>query len=251
MSDFLLYASVVALFLVCILVVLVILMQRPSANAGMGSALGGGAAETVFGGESANVLSKMTTTLTVILFVLSFGLYLGFVAREKPSAKALDAKATAPSPLRLLRLLRLPLRPPLLPSLLLPSLLLPPPRPSPPRLRPRRLRRSPPLRLRPRPPRPRCPLSSSTARPTASSTSSWWTPMAACCCKARVLTHPRTQARPSPACSAKGWAHWRGSGRLWMAWQMPMWQRHWRRWPRMQRLRPEHLAHTNAIYLIA
>ncbi len=96
MSDFLLYASVVALFLVCILLVLVILMQRPSANAGMGSALGGGAAETVFGGESANVLSKMTTTLTVILFVLSFGLYLGFVAREKPVSKALDAKATAP-----------------------------------------------------------------------------------------------------------------------------------------------------------
>jgi preprotein translocase subunit SecG len=86
---------VVALFLVCILVVLVILMQRPSANAGMGAALGGGAAETVFGGESANVLSKMTTTLTVILFVLSFGLYLGFVAREKPSVKALDAAATA------------------------------------------------------------------------------------------------------------------------------------------------------------
>jgi preprotein translocase subunit SecG len=98
MSDFLLYASVVALFLVCILVVLVILMQRPSANAGMGSALGGGAAETVFGGESANVLSKMTTTLTVILFILSFGLYLGFVAREKPVTKALDAKATAVAP---------------------------------------------------------------------------------------------------------------------------------------------------------
>ena len=96
MSDFLLYASVVALFLVCILVVLVILMQRPSANAGMGAALGGGAAETVFGGESANVLSKMTTTLTVILFVLSFGLYLGFVAREKTAPKALDAKATTP-----------------------------------------------------------------------------------------------------------------------------------------------------------
>ncbi|MEN9653112.1 MAG: hypothetical protein RL303_832 [Verrucomicrobiota bacterium] len=98
MSDFLLYASVVALFLVCVLVVLVILMQRPSANAGMGAALGGGAAETVFGGESANVLSKMTTTLTVILFILSFGLYLGFVAREKPTVKALDAAATAPAP---------------------------------------------------------------------------------------------------------------------------------------------------------
>lgn len=95
MSDFLLSASVVALFIVCILVVLVILMQRPSANAGMGAALGGGAAETVFGGESANVLSKMTTTLTVVLFILSFGLYLGFVAREKPTVKALDAAATA------------------------------------------------------------------------------------------------------------------------------------------------------------
>ena len=119
MSDFLLYASVVALFLVCILVVLVILMQRPSANAGMGSALGGGAAETVFGGESANVLSKMTTP---------------------PSLPRLPPPL---SPLRLLLLL-LPLRPPPLPSLLLP-----PPSPSPPRLRPRRLRRSPPLRLRP------------------------------------------------------------------------------------------------------
>ncbi len=95
MSDFLLSASVVALFIVCILVVLVILMQRPSANAGMGAALGGGAAETVFGGESANVLSKMTTTLTVVLFILSFGLYLGYVAREKPTVKALDAAATA------------------------------------------------------------------------------------------------------------------------------------------------------------
>ncbi len=99
MKDFLLYDSVVVLFLVCLLVVLIILMQRPSANAGMGSALGGGAAESVFGGESANVLSKMTTTLTVILFILSFGLYLGFVAREKkvPSAIA-PAAATTTKP---------------------------------------------------------------------------------------------------------------------------------------------------------
>ena len=98
MSDFLLYASVVILFLVCLLVVLVILMQRPSANAGMGSALGGGAAETVFGGESANVLSKLTSTLTVILFTLSFVLYLGFVAKEKVAPKALvTTPAVAPA----------------------------------------------------------------------------------------------------------------------------------------------------------
>jgi len=95
MKDFLLYASVVVLFLVCLLVVLIILMQRPSANAGMGSALGGGAAESVFGGESANVLSRMTTTLTVILFMLSFGLYLGFVAREKKAPSAIAPAAPA------------------------------------------------------------------------------------------------------------------------------------------------------------
>jgi len=99
MKDFLLYASVVVLFLVCLLVVLIILMQRPSANAGMGSALGGGAAESVFGGESANVLSKMTTTLTVTLFILSFGLYLGFVAREKKTPSAIaPAAATTTKP---------------------------------------------------------------------------------------------------------------------------------------------------------
>jgi preprotein translocase subunit SecG len=94
MKDFLLYASVFALFVVCLLVVIIILMQRPSANAGMGSALGGGAAESVFGGESANVLSRMTTTLTIILFILSFGLYLGFVSRERSSASALGASTT-------------------------------------------------------------------------------------------------------------------------------------------------------------
>ena len=98
MTDFLLYAAVVFLFLVSVLVVIIILMQRPSANAGMGSALGGGAAESVFGGESANVLTKMTTTLTVILFILSFGLYLGFVARENKGPKALAPTATVTAP---------------------------------------------------------------------------------------------------------------------------------------------------------
>ena len=95
MKDFLLYASVVILFLVCLLVVLIILMQRPSANAGMGSALGGGAAESVFGGESANVLSKLTTTLTVLLFLLSFGLYLGFVGRASKTTSALTPATAA------------------------------------------------------------------------------------------------------------------------------------------------------------
>lgn len=90
MSGFLVSTAIVLLFLVCILAVLVILMQKPSANAGMGAALGGGAAETVFGGESANVLTKFTSFLTVLLFLLSLGLYLAFIAGEKREASALD-----------------------------------------------------------------------------------------------------------------------------------------------------------------
>jgi preprotein translocase subunit SecG len=93
MSGFLVSTAIVLLFLVCILAVLVILMQKPSANAGMGAALGGGAAESVFGGESANVLTKFTSFLTVLLFLLSLGLYLAFVAGEKREASALDALA--------------------------------------------------------------------------------------------------------------------------------------------------------------
>lgn len=96
MSGFLISTSIVLLFLVCVLAVIVILMQKPSANAGMGAALGGGAAESVFGGESANVLTKFTSFLTILVFLLSFGLYLAFISDEKREASALD-KVAVPS----------------------------------------------------------------------------------------------------------------------------------------------------------
>lgn len=93
MSGFLIPAAIVLLFAICILGVLVVLMQRPSANAGMGAALGGGAAESVFGGESANVLTKITGVLTFLLFLLSFALYLAFIAEERRPESQLDALA--------------------------------------------------------------------------------------------------------------------------------------------------------------
>lgn len=103
MSGFLIPAAIVLLFAVCILGVLVVLMQRPSANAGMGAALGGGAAESVFGGESANVLTKITGVLTFLLFILSFALYLTFIAEERRPESKLDelakpAAGEAPAP---------------------------------------------------------------------------------------------------------------------------------------------------------
>ena len=64
------------LIIICFLLVIVILMQRPSADAGMGASLAGGAAESAFGGETGNVLTRACVRFIVIFFVLTFSLYL-------------------------------------------------------------------------------------------------------------------------------------------------------------------------------
>ena len=79
MSSILIGIFTFVLVIVCILLVLVILMQRPNAQAGMGAALGGGAAEGMFGGEAGNVLTRATVKLTVLFFVLAAGIYLGYI----------------------------------------------------------------------------------------------------------------------------------------------------------------------------
>ena len=78
----LLYIGALVLAFVCLLTVLVILMQRPSANAGMGAALGGGAAESAFGGEAGNVLTKTTNVFIIAFLGLSLALFLGFKAHK-------------------------------------------------------------------------------------------------------------------------------------------------------------------------
>ena len=61
------------LILLCLVVVLLIMIQRTSG--GMGSALGGGAADQVLGAGSAAQLTKMTVWGILGFFVLSFALY--------------------------------------------------------------------------------------------------------------------------------------------------------------------------------
>ncbi len=80
----------VVLALLSIFVVLVILMQKPSANANMGSALGGGAAEQAFGGETVNILTKTTIYSIIIFFIIGFLLYLGNLANADRTAFAGD-----------------------------------------------------------------------------------------------------------------------------------------------------------------
>jgi len=59
--------------LVALLMVLVILMQRPKSE-GLGAAFGGGVTENIFGAQTTNVLVKFTAWLVGIFFLLTFAL---------------------------------------------------------------------------------------------------------------------------------------------------------------------------------
>jgi preprotein translocase subunit SecG len=69
----------VILIFVSLFLVLLVLAQPAKSDGGMGSALGGGMAESVLGGSHGTVTSKLTIKMTIAFFVLSFILYLGNV----------------------------------------------------------------------------------------------------------------------------------------------------------------------------
>ena len=70
----LLIKIVTGLFVVvALLMLLVILMQRPKSE-GLGAAFGGGVTENIFGAQTTNVLTKITGWLAAFFFVLTFGL---------------------------------------------------------------------------------------------------------------------------------------------------------------------------------
>ena len=61
------------LIFLCFVIVMLIMIQRTSG--GMGSALGGGAADQVLGAGSAAQLTKMTVWGILGFFILAFALY--------------------------------------------------------------------------------------------------------------------------------------------------------------------------------
>ena len=58
---------------IALLMVLVILMQRPKSE-GLGAAFGGGVTENIFGAQTTNVLTKITGWLAALFFILTFAL---------------------------------------------------------------------------------------------------------------------------------------------------------------------------------
>ena len=90
--------------LVAVLMVLVILMQRPKSE-GLGAAFGAGVTENIFGAQTTNVLVKFTTWLAAIFFMLTFALSVLYAHQSTASSafhrelmKTQGAGRTSPAP---------------------------------------------------------------------------------------------------------------------------------------------------------
>jgi preprotein translocase subunit SecG len=90
--------------LVALLMVLVILMQRPKSE-GLGAAFGGAVTENIFGAQTTNVLVKFTAWLAGIFFALTFALSILYAHRSTADSafrrelmKSQAAAQTSPAP---------------------------------------------------------------------------------------------------------------------------------------------------------
>jgi len=63
----------VVLALVCLLMVFIVLMQKPKQE-GLGAAFGGGAVDSVWGADASNILQKITVWLAVMFFTITMTL---------------------------------------------------------------------------------------------------------------------------------------------------------------------------------
>jgi preprotein translocase subunit SecG len=82
----------VFLIIACLLLMLLILIQLPKKEAGMGQAFGGGATDALFGAGSGTALTKMTKYTTVTFFVLTLFLWVLKAQEVKSSRSTLEKK---------------------------------------------------------------------------------------------------------------------------------------------------------------
>lgn len=91
--------------LVAVLMMLVILMQRPKSE-GLGAAFGGGVTENIFGAQTTNVLTTATTWLASIFFILTLVLSVLYAHQAAPDSAvrrelmktSAGGKTTTPAP---------------------------------------------------------------------------------------------------------------------------------------------------------
>jgi len=85
--------------IVCLLLILLTLMQRPK-NEGLGAAFGGGMTDNLFGAQTSNVLAKATRVLGTAFFVITLTLSVLYtrLATSPSSVQAQLASKPVPSP---------------------------------------------------------------------------------------------------------------------------------------------------------
>lgn len=81
----------VVFVIVCLLMTLLILMQRPKQE-GLGAAFGGGVTDQVFGARTTNVLQKGTVYLGSLFFILSLALAVLIGQKNKTTSLVTPAK---------------------------------------------------------------------------------------------------------------------------------------------------------------
>ena len=87
----------VVLFLNCLFLILLVLVQLPKKEAGLGTAFGGGTTDALFGAGAGNVLTKLTKWNAVLFLVLCLFLSLPFMRPDDLSDQLGQGGAPTPS----------------------------------------------------------------------------------------------------------------------------------------------------------
>ena len=74
----------------CLFLILLVLVQLPKKEAGLGQAFGGGATDALFGAGSGNALTKLTKYATGIFFVLTLSLSILHAQQAKSKRSSLE-----------------------------------------------------------------------------------------------------------------------------------------------------------------
>lgn len=86
------------LIVISLFLILVVLAQKAKNDGGMGAAMGGGMAESAFGADTSNVLSKATINSSIAFFILAFALYLGRIYQRAHATSTGEALPTIAAP---------------------------------------------------------------------------------------------------------------------------------------------------------
>lgn len=92
MSALFISLLTLVLILISVFVVFLVLMQK-SQSGGMGSAFGGGMAESAFGSDTSNVLTRATIYTTIAFFIIALILYLMYQTNASDQEIGLDVES--------------------------------------------------------------------------------------------------------------------------------------------------------------